>query len=166
MHNGSHDLADFVVVGTAAVLLRHSWCGMHNHLSIHISKHATPNATPDASTHTATHTTTAAYSAPRPKLRHWRSSHMGWIQEGVLLPRPPPWLPNDQAHAHPNYATHAHPNYATRTTRPSGPIQLRRWLCQLAGRLVSRQKGMVLQGSWQGLPWPGLRPSHCDAPTL
>merc|ERR1712051_532368 len=38
-------------------------------------------------------------------------------------------------------------------------LQLRRWVRQLASRLVSGQEGMVLPRAWQGLPWSGMRAS-------
>jgi len=37
---------------------------------------------------------------------------------------------------------------ATATCRP---LQLQRWFCELAGGMVRRKEGMVLQGPWQGL---------------
>merc|ERR1712045_943235 len=42
--------------------------------------------------------------------------------------------------------------------RPRRPLQLRRWLRQLEGRLECAEETMVLQHSWQGLSreWGGL----------
>jgi len=50
-------------------------------------------------------------------------------------------------------------HHATCSADPSGeacrPIQLRRWLCELAGGLVSSEEGVVLPGPRKGVPQPG-----------
>jgi len=41
---------------------------------------------------------------------------------------------------------------ANNATRPGGPIQLCRWIRELAGWVECAEKRVVLQGSWKGLP--------------
>merc|ERR1712242_381251 len=41
---------------------------------------------------------------------------------------------------------------ANNATRPGRPIQLCRWIRELAGWMECAQEGVVLQGSWKGLP--------------
>lgn len=51
-------------------------------------------------------------------------------------------------------------NASHSTTSTGRPLQLRRWVCELAGRLVCGEKGLVLPSSWKGLPrqrWWWLR---------
>merc|ERR1711992_406262 len=73
---------------------------------------------------------------------------------GVVLPNSPPRLPSNRtaaaAHHHASSAAHRHASSAA--YRASGrSLQLRRWFRKLASRLVSGQKGVVLQSPRQGL---------------
>merc|ERR1712150_197107 len=65
---------------------------------------------------------------------------------GLVLPNPPPRLPSNRTAGH---------RHASSSARLAGrPVQLRGWFRQLAGRLVRRKEGVVLQSPRQGLPEP------------
>merc|ERR1712060_900080 len=61
-----------------------------------------------------------------------------------------------------------HLRTANAASSSRGPIQLRRWVRQLAGRLVRAEEGLVLRTPWQGLPWSGqwLRADRHHLPSL
>jgi len=72
------------------------------------------------------------------QLRRGSVSWVGRRQAGVVLQNPP------------------HLRRPAHTTTSSGrPLQLRRWICELAGWLVSAQERLVLQGTWQRLSESG-----------
>jgi len=58
---------------------------------------------------------------------------------------------------HPPTAADLAASAANRSSEARRPIQLRRWFRELAGWMVCPEEGMVLQGSWEGLPQPGRR---------
>jgi len=89
---------------------------------------------------------------------------LGGGQEGLVLSDSSPWMPTHRpaaagadcfasASTNADLATSA----AHCATKARRPVQLRRWLRELASRLVGSQEGVVLQGPRQGLPKSGRR---------
>jgi len=149
-----------LVAGTERLLLHDRRQGLRNHGSScpacdhpsnAFSNTATDTATNspcNAARHAAANSATAstANSAARPswtcrsvQLRCWTVFCLGGEQAAVVLQFP------------------SHLRAANRTTSSSRSLQLRGWFRQLAGGLVSAEEGMVLQDSWQGLPWSDWR---------
>merc|ERR1719323_2503132 len=108
------------------------------------------NASPNATDHPATPT---AWSS-RPQLRCGCHPHLGCLEEGLVLPAPPCGMPfNGTTTTTPDCASFgASIRAANSSTTASRSLQLRRWICKLAGGVVCGQEGMVLQGPWQGMP--------------
>jgi len=80
-------------------------------------------------------------------------------------PRMPAHRSSADAHAHASSSSHNFasadaslaPSAAGDASETSRPIQLRRWLCKLAGWLVSAEERVVLSRAWQGVPQSGWR---------
>jgi len=157
-----------VVAGTEGLLLHDCGQGLLHYSSASNASHDAGNALPNASAHAtsnaAANPTCDARRPCRPfQLRCRPREHVESGQEGVVLPHSSPWVPShccsDRAHRAYRTAADAHlaASSADRSGEASRPIQLRRWICKLASRLVSSKKGVVLQGPWEGLPQPGRR---------
>jgi hypothetical protein len=73
----------------------------------------------------------------------------------MVLPRPSSWLPTYSTAT--SGAANCTACDADRATKTCRPLQLRRRLRELDGRVVCGQEGLVLQGAWQGLPGGGRR---------
>jgi len=120
------------------------------------------NPSPDAAAHTPCHPWRSCGSL---QLRCRRREHVATGQEGLVLPYSPPRVPTNCAApaAHlPTTNANAHPatGAADRAGEACRSVQLRRWLRELASRLVSAKEGVVLPRSWQGLSKPGRRLCH------
>lgn len=107
-----------------------------SHATAHTATHAAKDKTRNSATHSATPNGTSSPSRSRGplQLRGWTVCRLGWSQAAVVLQLPP------------------HLWAADGTAGPSGSLQLPGRLRELAGRLVCREEGVVLQGSWEGLP--------------
>lgn len=137
---------------------------MPDHRTCDSGADTAPNAASDAASNTAPDTAShaahiAADRADNHPMRHRTSrpdassgsiqlcrgslGHLGAGQAAVVLCQP----------SHLQRSA----NLAPATRRP---VQLRRRLFELEFGLVNWQEGMVLQGPWQGLPWPGQRLRH------
>jgi len=108
------------------------------------SAHASAHASADANCDQADHTAPDWRSF---QLRHRLGGCMGRRQEGVVLPSPSHRLSHCGSASGDSGDTLHDASSCAR-----GSLQLRRWLCQLAGRVVCGQEGMVLQSPQQGLP--------------
>jgi len=171
-----------MVPGTAGFLLQHHGQGMHHdssrhssagapdhsstHSVPHAAAHATSDTTSDTTTHASAHSATttsrssACWSSGPIQLRRGCRKYLGSCQESVVLQSPPPRMPTHRTSTSTvstsTVATSAVATLAAsdanNATRPSGPIQLRGRIRELASRLECPEKGVVLQGSWKGLP--------------
>jgi len=144
-----------VVSGPERLLLRHSgsrlcddsFAGNHSdsaahslsHTAAYSAAHAAGHATGDSGPDPAH---SSAWTSGPIQLRR-RGVHVLGLCQADLVLRSPPHLWS-----------------ADRATAPSRPIQLSGWIRELAGRMVCGQEGVVLQGSWKGLPKSGRR--LCD----
>merc|ERR1712060_995492 len=147
-----------VVTGAKGLLLRHSQFGMPN-TACNAKPHAPTDTTAssadysDYSDYSTSECSTCAHSASRSlQLRSRQVPDLGATEEGLVLHEPPRLRTAD------------------RSSRSRRPIQLRRWLLQLVGRLVGRKEGVVLPRSRQGLPQFGRRmraePPHRSAASI
>merc|ERR1712207_91288 len=97
--------------------------------SSHASSNPATYAAPHPASNSPTDTPCDATSSDRPcrplQLRSWSARRLEAGQTRLVLPSSPCRFPA-----------------ANLTTTTSRSLQLRRWLCQLAGRLVGRQEGM------------------------
>lgn len=132
------------------------------------SSNAASNAAANAATHCPSSTGNTATSWRPLQLRSGHSGQLAGRQKGVVLQGAPCWLPtpnrtSSDAGAVAGAATSTH-----LSSSACRPIQLRRWFRQLAKRMGCWKEGMVLQGSWKGLPRAGsrLRPHCCNPPSL
>jgi len=149
-----------MVNGTAELLLLHGGhrlphisassatdCSAAHAFPQHSAAHTATNTAANPATH-PTHTAAtpaAANFATSPdwtsrsiQLRGGSISWVGWRQAGVVLQNPP------------------HLRRPAHTTTSSGrSLQLRRWIRELAGRVVSAQESLVLQSTWQRLSESG-----------
>merc|ERR1712107_664017 len=73
---------------------------------------------------------------------------MGGSQEGMVLQGPPQGLPTNSPTSH-----CAATNLRATTSPTSRPLQLCRWIRQLAGWMVCWQEGLVLQDAWERMSW-------------
>jgi len=135
----------------------HSFAGDHadspahsvSHTATHTATHATANSTRDSAPDSASCTTPPTHAAPSTsracrsvQLRGGILPRLGWSQADLVL-QPSSYLRS-----------------ADGTTTPSRSLQLRGWICKLAGGLVCGQEGVVLQSSWKGLPESRRRLCH------
>lgn len=172
-----------LVASPAAVLLHYDRRRLCNHTASHGSSsanHAATYAPSHTSTHSSTHSAAAATTSPatssirarRPiQLRSGCGEYLETRQEGVVLPSSPPWMPTNAAAAQAHRATsHASlaASDANSATCSRRPLQLCRWVCQLASWLERAKERVVLQGPRQGLPQSGrwMRPSWYHKSTL
>lgn len=117
------------------------------HSAGHSAAHSAANTAANPATH-PTHTAAAPAAANCSTSADWTSrsiqlrggsiSWVGWRQAGVVLQNPP------------------HLRRPAHTTTSSGrSLQLRRWIRELAGRMVSAEERVVLQSTWQRLSESG-----------
>jgi len=165
-----------VVSGAAGLLLHHKWQGLH-----HAAYYSSPSDTPyHCATNAFPHTSGATEPAtPNPsgatnpssasrrpfQLRHRCGVHLGTRKEGLVLQSPPQGLSHTDAHRTPSCdasiacpasdASIACP--ASVASEASRSIQLRGWFLQLGRRMVGWKEGVVLQGSWEGMPTSSRR---------
>jgi len=166
-------VGDILVAGTAAVLLLHSRGGMQHYYHFYACQSAAnstanpaANAAADTPTNTATDGAASDAAAPacRPggplQLRSGHTEQLESRQKLLVLQGAPRGLPSayrtSNANADASDAGSTHD-----ASSPCRPIQLRRRLRQLGGRLECAKEGLVLQGAWKGLPRAGSRLRSC-----
>jgi len=153
-----------VVAAAERFLLRDCWHWVRHNAASHSIAHSAAHAATHAAAHAATHATThatantaQAFWASGPlQLRSESGEYVGSRQEGLVLQGASSRMPTaDLAASAADLAT----SDADSPTCARRPLQLRRWIRELAGRLVGGQEGLVLSRAWQGLPWSGMRAS-------
>jgi len=152
------DVGEHMVPSAATVLLLNDGQGLRDNGVSSDYPNSAANSIPHTATDAAAHTTPnptchAVGASGSFQLRCGPRKHLGSGQEGVVLQDPPSRMPADCATAGGDADSSASTAdftacAADTATEASRSLQLQRWICELAGRLVRAEERMVLQGAW------------------